>query len=127
MVVGAPSEIDEVVERAVGRVRRVAQDGPVVQVVVGLGVLERPAEVREAEGGGAGDGGELVVVDDDDPAGPDEPAEVDEVEEDAVEPVVAVDEREVEAASLTDEARQGELRLLFVELDKSATPASSRN
>jgi hypothetical protein len=44
----------------------------------------------------AGDRRQLVVVEEHDPAGAHEPAEIDQVQEDAVEAVVAVDEREVE-------------------------------
>src|SRR5919199_2213266 len=50
VVVGDRSEIDEVVERPRLRAGRRAQDGPVVEVVVGGDLLERPAEIREAEG-----------------------------------------------------------------------------
>lgn len=57
-----------------------------------------------------------MVVDEHDPPGEDQPAEIDEVQEDAVEPVIAVDEGQIEAPALADEARQGDLRLLRVEL-----------
>jgi hypothetical protein len=69
-------------------------------------LLERPLEVPDEERRRASDGGQLVVVEEDDPAGPEHPAEVDEVDEDVLEPVVAVDECDVEAAALGEEAGQ---------------------
>jgi hypothetical protein len=49
--------------------------------------------------------GRLVVVHENDSASVHEAAEVDEVEEGAVETVIAVDEREIEAAALGHAAR----------------------
>jgi len=53
-----------------------------------------------------------------DPSCAQEATEVDEVEENSVEAVVAVHEREVEAPTFTDEPRQCDLRLLGVVLNQ---------
>jgi hypothetical protein len=47
-------------------------------------------------------------------------AGVDEIEEDGLEPVVPVDEREIEPSALCQQARENALRLLGVELDEVA-------
>src|SRR5581483_12312061 len=65
-----------------------------MEVAVIARLLARPAEVGQAERDRAGDRRQLVVADEDDSAAADEPAEVDEVEKDGVEAVVAVDERQ---------------------------------
>jgi len=51
-----------------------------------------------------------VVIDHDEPPRIQQAAEVREVEEDAVEPMVAVDEREIEPPALLEELRERELR-----------------
>jgi len=51
-------------------------------------LLDRPAEIRRAERHCPRDGRQLVVVDRHDSSGPDETAEVHEIEEHAVEAVV---------------------------------------
>jgi hypothetical protein len=57
---------------------------------------------------------QLVVIDEDDPARAYEPSEVDEVEEDPVEAVVAIHERQVKTPGFAEEARKRDLRLFRV-------------
>jgi hypothetical protein len=56
----------------------------------------------------------MIVIDEHDPSRAYEPTEKDEVEEDAVEAMVAVDEREVKAPAFAEKSRQCDLRLLRV-------------
>src|SRR5581483_12344580 len=114
----AGSELDVVVEGSRVRPLEGAQNGPVMKVAVIARLLACPAEVGQAEGDRAGDRRQLVVVDEDDSAAADEPAEIDEVEKDGVKAVVAVDERQIEAAAVAQEARQDDLRLLGMMLDE---------
>jgi hypothetical protein len=81
-------------------------------------VFERPAEVRDAEADRAPNGGELMVIHEDDAAVSEQPAGVAEVEEDALEAVIPVDEREVEAPAFGEQPRQDHLGRLGVELDQ---------
>jgi hypothetical protein len=90
----------------------------VVVCALGALVLDCPAEVRYAERHRSPDGRELCVVDEDDSLLLQEPARVDEVEEHAFEPVVAVEEGEIELPAFAEEARQDDLRFLGVELDE---------
>jgi hypothetical protein len=71
------SEVDVVVERSRVRDLGGAQNGPLMQIVRYRGFLERPAQVRYTERYSALDRRQLVVVDEDDPAGAQEPPEVD--------------------------------------------------
>ena len=82
------------------RHRTRSQCGPVMAVVVARDLFERPAEIRRTEGDSLHDRGKLEVVDEDDASAADEPAQVDQVDENAIEPVVAVHEREIEQAPL---------------------------
>lgn len=91
-----------------------------MEVAFGALVHDDPAEVRQAELEGAPDAGKLRVVDEHDPALLQQPPRVDQVEEHALEPVVAVEEGEVEAPAVGEQARQDDLRLLAVELDEVA-------
>ncbi len=64
------------------------------------------------------DARQLVVVEDDDPTSTNQATEVIEVEEHPVEPMVAVDEREIEYASFSEEAGKGDLRFQLVMHDE---------
>jgi hypothetical protein len=77
-----------------------------MQIVCGRDCFERPAQVRQTERSCACDRRQLVVVDEDDPARAYEPSEEDQVEEDPVEAVVAVDERQVKIPGFAEESRQ---------------------
>jgi len=70
-------EVDEVVEGALFRLGRRAQNGPLVQRVGGGDFLQRPAQVGDAEGCGSCHAGELVVVQEDDSTTAYQAAEVD--------------------------------------------------
>jgi hypothetical protein len=85
-----------------------------VKVVRRRNLLERPPEVRDEERRRTGNGGELVIVDEDDSGPTDQALEVGEVEEDAVEAMVPVHECEVEQPPFGEEARERRLRFLFV-------------
>jgi hypothetical protein len=79
--------------------------------LVGGRLLERPTEVRHAERCRPADRGDIEVVHEHDPARLDEPAEIDQVEKDRVEAVVAVDEREA-----LRRARGGDVEQAFTKL-----------
>lgn len=98
-------EIDEVVEVALERGPRHSQDRPVVELIGGSLLDERPREIRGAEPDGLLGGWELVIVEDNDSASAHETTEVDEVQEDTVEAVVAVDEGKIEPTVFGEEAR----------------------
>jgi hypothetical protein len=68
--------------------------------------------------GRPGDRRQLVIVDEDGPAGTHEPAEVSEADEDGLVAVVAVDQGEVEAPTRLQQPREDELGFLAVELDQ---------
>src|SRR5215217_4815296 len=112
------SELDEVVERSRVRHIRRAQDGPLVKVVRRGNLFERPPEIRDEERRCVRNGRELVIVDHHDRTLVNEAAGIDEVDEDTVEAVIAVDKGKVERPSLAEEAREGNLRFLFVMLDQ---------
>jgi hypothetical protein len=96
-----------------------AQDDPLVLPFLAF-VLDRPAEVDDAEADGVTNGRELMIVDEDDPALPEQPPRVEQVEEHALEAVVAVEEGEVEAPALGEQPWENDLRLLGVELHEVA-------
>src|SRR5262249_50308233 len=113
-------EPGEAVERAVVRLGwSAAKDGPLVLTLMAV-VLDRPAQVRDAEGRCAAHCRKLHVVCEHDRPGPQQPAAVDEVEEDAFEAVVAVDEGEVEPPPFRKQPRQDQFGSLGVELDDVA-------
>ena len=89
--------------------------------------FERPPEVRHAERRCARDRGQLVVVDEHDSSGAQESAEVNQVGEDSVKAVVAVDEGEVEGPFFCEESWQGDLRLFRVELHQLSKPCLVEN
>ena len=68
----------------------------------------------------SGDRRQLEIVDEDDPALANEAAQVDQIEKDPVEAVIAIDERQIEPPSLRQEARQRDLRCFRMELDQLA-------
>src|SRR5438105_7960377 len=96
-----------------------AEDDPLVLVLAAF-VLDCPAKVGDAELRRLPNRWQLHVVHEDDRAGAQQLAAVDEVEEDALEAVVAVDEREVERPPFGKQPRKGRLRPLQVELDEIA-------
>ena len=98
------------------------QHRPMMQIVVSRPFFDLPPEVRRAKRDPARYRRQLVVVDEDDSPRAHEPAEVNEVEEHAVEPVIAVDERKVEAAIFGEEARKYNRRFLRVVLDEMPYP-----
>src|SRR5215210_4612552 len=108
------SEVDVVVERSGVRDCGGAEDGPLVVNVCGRDLLERPTQVRREERRRPRDRRQLVVIEKDDTSRADETPQVDEVDEDALEAVVALDEREVEFSGFVEEARQRDLRLLSI-------------
>ena len=67
-----------------------------MKLVGGSFFLKPPAKIGEAEADSRLDRWELVVIKNDDSAATHETPEVDEVEEDAFEAVVPVDERKIE-------------------------------
>ena len=77
-----------------------------MEIIRGRDFLERPVQVRYTERHRAGYGRQLVVVDEDYPARAYEPREEDEVEEDPVEAVVAVHERQVKTPGIAEESRK---------------------
>jgi hypothetical protein len=83
-------------------------------------VFDGPAEVRDAEPHGVRRSGKLNIIYEDDGTLPQEPAGVDEVEEHGLEPVVPIDEGEIELPAVSEEAGEQNLRLLAVELDEVA-------
>src|SRR5438552_2198226 len=91
-----------------------------VQFVPAALLLDTPVQVCRVEGYGAPDPWKLVVVEKDDAALAQQPAEVEEVDEHAVEPMVPVQERKIEAALLPEKLRQGDLRQFRVKLDQRA-------
>src|SRR5205814_6520772 len=99
---------------------RRADGHPMVQLVAAALLLHAPVQVRQVEGNGAADSGKLVVVEKDDAALAQQPAEVEEVNEHAVEPMVPVQERKIKAALLLEKPRQGDLRHLRVKLHQRA-------
>lgn len=116
------SEVDEVVEgSSVGPVGG-PKNGPVMPVRVGGDFFEAPTEVGDEERRGTGHGGKLVVVEEHDAPAPNEAAEVDQVDENPIEAVVAVDERKVECPALLDESGQRDLRILGVVLHEVRHP-----
>src|SRR6266545_3697404 len=104
------SEVHEVVEEPVIGIARCAKHGPVVKAVGGCYLFQRPAKVREIEGSSSADRRQLVVVEKDDPAGLDQATEIEQIDKDSVEAVIAIDEGEVELGSLGGKARQDDLR-----------------
>ena len=84
--------------------------------------FELPIEIGQEERGCAPDGGQLIVVEEQDSAGTDEAAEIRKVQEDPVEAVIAVDKGEVEGTAFRQELRQDDLRWVGVELDETGDP-----
>src|SRR5215208_6800220 len=108
------SEIDEIVEGSCVRDYGGAEDGPLVVAVRGRNFLECPVQVRREERSYARDCRQLVVIEEDDTSRSDKMPEVEQVDEDILEAMVAVDEREGEASSFAEEARQRDMRLLHM-------------
>src|SRR5829696_6776865 len=92
------SEIDEIVEGSCVRDYGGAEDGPLVVAVRGRNFLECPVQVRREERSYSRDCRQLVVIEEDDTSRSDKMPEVEQVDEDTLEAMVAVDEREVEAS-----------------------------
>ncbi len=84
--------------------------------------LDLPREVADTELDRSLDRWKLRVVDEHHAALGEQPAHVHQIEERGLEPVIAVDEREIEAPPLVQESREHELRSLFVEVDELANP-----
>src|SRR6478735_7575756 len=82
------------------------KDEPLVRAALAPRSIDLPREVADAELDRTSDRRELRVVDEDDTAFGKQPAHVHQVDEDGFEPVVAVDEREIEAPPLVQEARK---------------------
>jgi hypothetical protein len=85
-----------------------------MEIVRGRNLLKRPAQVRQEERGRSRDRRQLVIVDEHDPSRTYEPPEEDEVGEDPVKAVVAINERQVEAPCFAEETRQRGQRLLLM-------------
>src|SRR5215217_4468075 len=100
------SEIDEIVEGSCIRDYGGAEDGPLMVAVRGRDFLECPVQVRREERRCPRGCRQLVVIEDDDTSRTDEMPEEEQVDEDTLEAMVAVDEREVEASRLAEEARK---------------------
>jgi len=83
-------------------------------------VLYCPAQVSDEEVARTPDGRKLRVVDEDDAALFQQPTRVEEIDEHALEAVVAVEEGKIELPSQLEQAGQHDLRLLGVELDQIA-------
>jgi hypothetical protein len=80
-----------VIERPLeGRIGR-AENRPVMEEVRARNVLHRPREIGRAKRTGLLHRGQLVVVDEDDATRTNELTEIDQVDEDTVEPVIPVD------------------------------------
>jgi hypothetical protein len=121
-VLTAALEVHEVLERPLVRRRRCPEHDPLVELVLRRDLLDDPADVRHEERDCPRNARELVVVEEDDPLRAKQSPEVPEVDEDAVEAVVSVDDGEVEPAALLEEGRQRELGAAWVELDEVAEP-----
>src|SRR5215210_4767402 len=91
-------------------------------IVRGRNLFELPAKVRQEERYRPCDGRQLVVVEENDASRANETPEIDEVDEDPVEAVVTVDERQVEDPRFAEELRQGQLRLLGAMLHQPRDP-----
>lgn len=89
-----------------------------MEIVRRRDLLVLPADVRDEERGGPRHAGQLVVVEEDDPGGAEQSSEIPEVDEDAVEAMVSIDDGNVEAAAFLEKARQRELGRPRVELDE---------
>src|SRR6185503_5167895 len=110
-------EVDELEERPQQRVRGPRpQDDPLVLAGLGAFVFDRPTEIREEEADRAPHPRQLYVVQEHDAALAEQPRAVIEIDEHALEAVVRVDERKVEAPAIRQQAGEQELGLLLVEL-----------
>ena len=85
-----------------------------VAVLGGRDLFQRPAEIRQEEGGCPRDARQVVIVDERDPARAQQPPKVGKIKEDGIESVVAVHDGEVEPAAFAHQARQCDLRFLGV-------------
>src|SRR3989442_7794830 len=104
------------VEVSLERDRWRSEDRAVVTLLCGSFSRKPPAKIGDAEADSFLDGWELVVIKNDDAPATHETPEVDEVEENAVEAVIPVDERKIERSARRQESRQRDLRSLRVEL-----------
>jgi hypothetical protein len=86
----------------------------VVTVSGGGDIFQRPAEIRKEEGGCPRNARQVVVVNERDPAWAQQLPEVEQIDEDGIEPVVAVHDGQVEPAALARQAGQRDLRFLGV-------------
>jgi len=109
-------EVDEVIEAPLQRSAGGAQHRPVMALIRNARFFHGPPEVRRDEAHRLPDRGQLVVVEEYDTASVDQPSEVDEIEEDAIEAMVPIDEGNIEASSFVQQAGQRDLGGLRIEL-----------
>jgi len=98
-----------------------------VEIVFRGNRFEGPVGVVQKERSCPLDTRELIIVQEDDSTRMQEAIQIGQVEEHPIEPVVAVDEGQVEVPSLAQEPRERDLRFFGVVLDEVVDPASARN